>query len=79
MLDYRAAWAKHWQQEFAEMTSHRDHLGIEDERQRRLIEHWHRDIGDILAFIADTLGPRGYDAAVADDFAAVRGMLRREG
>lgn len=59
------------------MTANRDHLGIEDERQRRLIELWYHDIGDILAFIADTLAPRGYDAVTKDDFATVRQMLKR--
>lgn len=75
----RVYWHKHWKETHDEMYAERDHLGLADEAKRRLIEHWYREVGDMLAYIADTITPRGLDEIVADDFAVIRGMLECDG
>lgn len=41
------------------------------------MREWHLRIDEILGFLSDKLGPRGFEAIVKDNFAAVRQMLER--
>ncbi len=68
--------AKYWRNEFEEMQAALNDLGSEDVGSYHLIRCWHATIGDMLAFISDKLTPRGFDQMKANDFAAVREMLR---
>lgn len=69
--------ARHWKTEFQEMEPCLADLGVEDVRRFQLMRKWYANIGDILAFLADQLAPRGIDAIVADDFRAIRELLER--
>ena len=56
------------------------HLSILGGPSRRLYDdmrEWHFRIDDILGFLSDRLGPRGFEDIVKDDFAALRQMLQR--
>jgi hypothetical protein len=75
----RLGWGEHWRRVYEEMQARRDDLGRADDERRRLIRHWHQEVGDMLAYVADALAPRGYDAVVKDDFAAVREAIERDG
>ena len=56
-----------------------EQLGRADDELRRLVQHWYLEVSDMLAYLADTVAPRGFDAITADDFACVREMLGRQG
>ena len=56
------------------------HLSILGGASRRLYDNmcdWYRHIDDVLGFLSDRLGPRGFEGIVKDDFAALRQMLQR--
>jgi hypothetical protein len=74
----RIGWSEYWRAVYEEMHAHRDQLGRADDERRRLIQHWHLEVGDMLAYLADTIAPRGFEAIVKDDFAAIREALARE-
>lgn len=73
----RARYADHWQREFKEMEPQLSLLGVDDQKQYRLVKQWHGVIGDILGFISDKLHPHGFDNIVKDDFTAVRELLEK--
>jgi internalin A len=73
----RAAYAKHWEAEFKAMEQDIPHLGEEDLKLYKAMKRWHNEVGDMLAYVNDTLVPHGFDEIVKDDFASLRQMLER--
>jgi hypothetical protein len=41
------------------------------------MQDWHNHVGDILAYVNDTLHPHGFDEIVKDDFAALPQTLQQ--
>jgi internalin A len=73
----RAIYAEHWETEFKAMEQHFTHLGEEDLKLYKAMRRWHNEVGDMLAYVNNTLVPHGFDDIVKDDFAALRQMLQR--
>jgi TIR domain/Leucine Rich repeats (2 copies) len=73
----RATYAEHWETEFKAMERHLTRLGEEDLKLYKAMRRWHNEVGDMLAYVNDTLHPHGFDAIVKDDFAGLRQMLER--
>jgi len=73
----RVAYAEYWEMEFKAMEQHFTHLGEEDLRLYKAMKRWHNEVGDVLTYVNDVLGPHGFDEIVKDDFAALRQMLSR--
>jgi internalin A len=73
----RLVYTKHWRTEFEEMEQHFKDLGEADFRLYEAMQEWHNRIGDMLAYVNDTLVPHGFDEILKDDFAALRQMLKR--
>ena len=59
------------------MKADLDHLAVEDFRRYRAMKDWANYVGEVLDYINDVLSPRGFDAIVKNDFAALRQMLQR--
>jgi internalin A len=75
----RATYAEHWETEFKAMGQQFIHLGEEDLKLYKAMRRWHNEVGDMLAYVNDTLHPHGFDAIVKDDYAALRQMLSARG
>jgi hypothetical protein len=75
---YRAEVAKHWSEEFHQMEQHVGHLGLEDLRLYCSMRDWHNCVGDLLAYIANVLAPRGCDEIARNNYAILRKMLSRK-
>jgi hypothetical protein len=75
---YRAEIAKHWSEEFHQMEQHVGHLGLEDLRLYCSMRDWHNRVGDLLAYIANVLAPRGCDEIARNNYAILRKMLSRK-
>jgi internalin A len=73
----RVAFAEYWEAEFKAMEAKFRHLAEADFRLYKAMQEWHNRIGDMLAYVNDTLHPHGFDEIVKDDFAALRQMLER--
>ena len=71
----RVIYTKHWQKEFEAMQENLPHLGGEDIKLYKAMRRWHNEVGDMLGYVNDVLYPRGFEAIVKDDFAALRQML----
>jgi hypothetical protein len=75
----RVAYAEYWETQFKAMEAHVTQLGEEDFRLYRMMKRWHNEVGDMLAYVNDVLGPHGFDDIVKDDFTTLRQMLQRWG
>jgi hypothetical protein len=73
----RVEYTKFWKQEYSKLKADLEYLSTEDFRLYRNMEDWQNHVGDMLAYINDVLSPRGFDAIVKDDFAALRKMLQQ--
>ena len=73
----RASYAEHWETEFKAMEQHLTRLGEEDLKLYKAMRRWHNEVGDMLAYVNDTLHPHGFDEIVKDDFAGLRQMLQQ--
>ena len=67
----RAEIARHWQKEFKEMKKSLDDLSVPDFSLYKSMQDWHNRVGDILAYVTDTLRPHGFEEIVKDDFAGL--------
>ena len=54
------------------MQENLPHLGGEDIKLYKAMRRWHNEVGDMLGYVNDVLYPRGFEAIVKDDFAALR-------
>jgi hypothetical protein len=52
-------------------------LGTADFALYKAMQDWYNHVGDMLAYVNDTLHPHGFDEIVKDDFAALREMLQQ--
>jgi hypothetical protein len=73
----RVAYAEYWEALFKAMEDKFRHLAEAGFRLYKAMQEWHNRIGDMLAYVNDTLHPHGFDEIVKDDFAGLRQMLRR--
>jgi internalin A len=74
----RAEHARHWKAEVESLRQYTvEELGEDGCRELRLMSGWALDVPQMLAHIANVLHPQGFDAIVADDFAAVKQLLDR--
>ena len=69
--------AKHWEARYQKLKPDLDHLSPEDFQLYQRMKDWCNHVGKMLTYINDELHPRGSEAIVKDDFAALREMLRR--
>ena len=72
----RARIAQHWKTEFEELEKSLCHLGPEDFKLYKSMQDWHNHIGEVLAHVSNVLSPRGFEAIVMNDFAALKKMLQ---
>lgn len=62
--------------EFKAMEEKFRQLGTADFALYKAMQEWHNRIGDMLAYVNDTLHPHGFDETVKNDFARLRQMLQ---
>lgn len=67
--------ARYWRNELAGMEQVLEDLSAEDFKLRKSIRDWHNRVGDMLVYVNDVCGPRGFDAIARDNFAALQDML----
>jgi hypothetical protein len=67
----RAEHAKYWKKEFSLMKKHLSDFGTADFALYKSMQDWHNRIGDILAYVNDTLHPRGFEEIVKRRFRGV--------
>jgi internalin A len=72
----RLAHAKHWRAEFQAIEADLEAVGAEDFRLYKSMKSWHNDVSDMLAALSDVLSPQGFEAIVADNYKALRTMLK---
>ncbi|RPI82254.1 MAG: hypothetical protein EHM42_09675 [Planctomycetaceae bacterium] len=75
----RLGHARHWRARHESLKANWELLGNKDQQLLKDMNRWSQDIGDMLAFINDTLIPRSFDAICQDDFHALREMLGPSG
>jgi internalin A len=75
----RIAHGRYWKNEYESLQRDVSDglLGPTDLVQWWRIGRWVADVNEMLAYINDQLHPFGFDAIVANDFAAVKGLLER--
>jgi internalin A len=74
----RAEHARYWENEVEQLRQYTvQQLGEEGCRELLMMCDWARAVPQMLAHIANILRPQGFDAIVADDFAAVKELLDR--
>jgi internalin A len=73
----RLVYAQFWKDQYQKMEPHLSILGGASRRLYDDMYDWHRHIDDILGFLSDRLGPRGFEDIVKENFAALRQMLQR--
>jgi internalin A len=73
----RAEHAKHWKKEFSQMKKLLSDLGTADFALYKAMQDWYNHVGDMLAYVNDTLHPHGFDEILKDDFAVLREMLQQ--
>lgn len=73
----RVAWRAHWEREYERRAAHVRKYGRDDLNQWYDIGQWAHLVPDMLAFVANMVADRGYDALTANGFAAVKRMLDR--
>ena len=73
--EHRVAYAKLWEEEYKKMEPHLAYLGPASRELFNNMREWHFRMDEMLGFLSNKLGPRGFDEIVKDNFAGVRQML----
>ncbi|RPI82342.1 MAG: toll/interleukin-1 receptor domain-containing protein, partial [Planctomycetaceae bacterium] len=72
----RVEHARSWYARHEKLKADRDFLGDDDQRLLTDMKRWSQDIGNMLAFINDTLTPRRFEDICRDDFLALRELVQ---
>jgi internalin A len=77
-LEGRADHADYWKAAFEKIEPRIQSLGWQDYRRYKAMKNWYNDVGDILATLNDVLSPHTFEDIVADNYQALRTMLKRQ-
>ncbi|MCY2964426.1 MAG: toll/interleukin-1 receptor domain-containing protein, partial [Planctomycetota bacterium] len=68
--------ARHWRGRHDRLKADWELLGSRDQQLLKDMNRWSQEIGDMLAFVNDSLIPRNFKAICQNDFHALREMLQ---